>query len=399
MIKGIKFVNIPVADQSRALAFYTEKLGFTVATNQPMGPGGQRWIELKIPGADTRVSLFTPRARIASARSFRSRSGPTTWRGPTRRSARGEWSSLRRRSGSRGDLRHFPRLGGEPAAPGLGVEHGRSTRRLSRQRGVPSAPLRAAHTGEECQVAPADQAKSPNHSEAMQGGTIAASADRMTKLTRTLLVLVPVTVFAGGLASVACTSTTDTPGGGSSSGSSSGGSSSGASSSGGSSSGGSSSGASSSGGWSSGESSSGGGPDCGRFEQFPPIVVVSSSTGLPFTCNATFQVLDLPDASIVPVNGDAVLCPPPGADAATAPTGCFAADAGASFACTYVLEGLTLANGPFSLQVSEPGFVSATITKVAPGEGGCVPYTAPTTSDVTLDAVPEDAGADAADGS
>jgi len=59
MIKGIKFVNIPVSDQERALTFYTEKLGFTVATNQPMGPG-QRWIELKIPGADTRVSLFTP---------------------------------------------------------------------------------------------------------------------------------------------------------------------------------------------------------------------------------------------------------------------------------------------------------------------------------------------------
>ena len=60
MIKGIKFVNIHVADQARALAFYTEKLGFTVATNQAMGPAGQRWIELKIPGAETRVALFTP---------------------------------------------------------------------------------------------------------------------------------------------------------------------------------------------------------------------------------------------------------------------------------------------------------------------------------------------------
>ena len=60
MIKGVKFVNIPVADQARALAFYTEKLGFTVATNQPMAPDGPRWIELKIPGAETRVSLFTP---------------------------------------------------------------------------------------------------------------------------------------------------------------------------------------------------------------------------------------------------------------------------------------------------------------------------------------------------
>jgi len=60
MIKGIKFVNIPVSDQARALAFYTEKLGFAVATDQAMGPAGQRWIELRIPGAETRVSLFTP---------------------------------------------------------------------------------------------------------------------------------------------------------------------------------------------------------------------------------------------------------------------------------------------------------------------------------------------------
>ena len=60
MIKGIKFVNIPVSDQTRAFTFYTEKLGFTIATNQTMGPAGQRWIELKIPGAETRVTLFTP---------------------------------------------------------------------------------------------------------------------------------------------------------------------------------------------------------------------------------------------------------------------------------------------------------------------------------------------------
>jgi predicted enzyme related to lactoylglutathione lyase len=60
MIKGIKFVNIPVRDQARALAFYTETLGCSVATDQAMGPGGQRWIELKISGAETRISLFTP---------------------------------------------------------------------------------------------------------------------------------------------------------------------------------------------------------------------------------------------------------------------------------------------------------------------------------------------------
>jgi predicted enzyme related to lactoylglutathione lyase len=59
MITKIKFVSIPVRDQERSLAFYTEKLGFKVATDQPMGPG-QRWIELKIAGADTEVVLFTP---------------------------------------------------------------------------------------------------------------------------------------------------------------------------------------------------------------------------------------------------------------------------------------------------------------------------------------------------
>ena len=57
MIKGIKFASIPVTDQDRALAFYTEKLGFTVFTDQPFG--AQRWIELRIPGAETGVVLFT----------------------------------------------------------------------------------------------------------------------------------------------------------------------------------------------------------------------------------------------------------------------------------------------------------------------------------------------------
>jgi catechol 2,3-dioxygenase-like lactoylglutathione lyase family enzyme len=59
MIRGVKIVSIPVTDQDRALAFYTQKLGFKVGTDQEFGPG-QRWIELLIPGADTAVALFTP---------------------------------------------------------------------------------------------------------------------------------------------------------------------------------------------------------------------------------------------------------------------------------------------------------------------------------------------------
>jgi catechol 2,3-dioxygenase-like lactoylglutathione lyase family enzyme len=57
MIRGIKFACIPVTDQERALAFYTEKLGFRILTDQPYDDE-QRWIELGIPGADTRIVLF-----------------------------------------------------------------------------------------------------------------------------------------------------------------------------------------------------------------------------------------------------------------------------------------------------------------------------------------------------
>jgi uncharacterized glyoxalase superfamily protein PhnB len=43
---------------SRALDFYTEKLGFTIITDQPFDEK-QRWIELRVPKAETRVVLFT----------------------------------------------------------------------------------------------------------------------------------------------------------------------------------------------------------------------------------------------------------------------------------------------------------------------------------------------------
>ena len=68
MIRGIKFVSVPVRDQDVALKFWTEKCGFKVATDQAFGP--QRWIELMIPGADTGLVLFTmpgDEARIGTA--------------------------------------------------------------------------------------------------------------------------------------------------------------------------------------------------------------------------------------------------------------------------------------------------------------------------------------------
>ena len=57
MIRGVKFASIPVTDQDRALAFYTEKLGFRLLTDQPFNEK-QRWIELGISGTETRVVLF-----------------------------------------------------------------------------------------------------------------------------------------------------------------------------------------------------------------------------------------------------------------------------------------------------------------------------------------------------
>ena len=59
MIIAIKFVTIPVRNQDCALEFYTTKLGFRLLTDQPFDEH-QRWIELGIPRADTRVVLFTP---------------------------------------------------------------------------------------------------------------------------------------------------------------------------------------------------------------------------------------------------------------------------------------------------------------------------------------------------
>ena len=58
MIKGIKFASIPVRDQDKALEFYTQKLGFRVFTDAPFS-GAQRWIELGIPRAETKLVLWT----------------------------------------------------------------------------------------------------------------------------------------------------------------------------------------------------------------------------------------------------------------------------------------------------------------------------------------------------
>jgi catechol 2,3-dioxygenase-like lactoylglutathione lyase family enzyme len=71
MIRGIKFISVPVSDQDAALKFYTESLGMKVATDQPF-TATQRWIELTIPGADTGIALFTPPGREDQIGKFQS---------------------------------------------------------------------------------------------------------------------------------------------------------------------------------------------------------------------------------------------------------------------------------------------------------------------------------------
>ena len=55
----IKSISIPVANQDRALKFYTEKLGFTLKADVPCPAMNQRWIELVQPGTEIELLLFT----------------------------------------------------------------------------------------------------------------------------------------------------------------------------------------------------------------------------------------------------------------------------------------------------------------------------------------------------
>lgn len=59
MLRFIKFAELPVSDQQRALRFYTGKLGFRVIQNTPYKENW-RWIELALPGAETAI-LLAPR--------------------------------------------------------------------------------------------------------------------------------------------------------------------------------------------------------------------------------------------------------------------------------------------------------------------------------------------------
>jgi catechol 2,3-dioxygenase-like lactoylglutathione lyase family enzyme len=58
----VSTVGVPVSDQDRALAFYTNTLGFELRMDAVYGPG-ERWIEVVPPGAATSIALVPARDR------------------------------------------------------------------------------------------------------------------------------------------------------------------------------------------------------------------------------------------------------------------------------------------------------------------------------------------------
>jgi len=49
-------VIVPVSDQDKAIAFYTEKLGFSVTADVPFGEG-DRWVEVTPAGGGAAIAL------------------------------------------------------------------------------------------------------------------------------------------------------------------------------------------------------------------------------------------------------------------------------------------------------------------------------------------------------
>lgn len=59
-IKQVGRVMVPVSDQDEAIAFYTEKLGFSLAADVPFAET-ERWVEVAPPGGGTSLALVPPR--------------------------------------------------------------------------------------------------------------------------------------------------------------------------------------------------------------------------------------------------------------------------------------------------------------------------------------------------
>jgi predicted enzyme related to lactoylglutathione lyase len=61
MFHKVSTVSVFVADQQRAMAFYTEKLGMELRRDAPLFPGSDaRWIAVAPSGAETEIILYLP---------------------------------------------------------------------------------------------------------------------------------------------------------------------------------------------------------------------------------------------------------------------------------------------------------------------------------------------------
>ena len=56
-------VMVPVSDQDAAIAFYTEKLGFSLAADVSFGEG-ERWVEVAPPAGETNIALVPGRGDV-----------------------------------------------------------------------------------------------------------------------------------------------------------------------------------------------------------------------------------------------------------------------------------------------------------------------------------------------
>jgi uncharacterized glyoxalase superfamily protein PhnB len=65
VITKVRSVGIYVSDQQRALEFYRDVLGCDVVADTPIGEweGAARWIEVRLPGDDVNLLLFTPQGQ------------------------------------------------------------------------------------------------------------------------------------------------------------------------------------------------------------------------------------------------------------------------------------------------------------------------------------------------
>jgi lactoylglutathione lyase len=66
-IKQVGRVMVPVADQDQAIAFYTGKLGFTVAADVAFGEG-ERWVEVAPPDGGAALALVPPQGEYQAGR-------------------------------------------------------------------------------------------------------------------------------------------------------------------------------------------------------------------------------------------------------------------------------------------------------------------------------------------